>query len=120
MKYLLNLFRDESTLPDSRSFTDEQRETMLKPYIAFRLWCEDNGVTILAGEALSPAEMTTTLRHGENTGRVVSDGPFLEVKEQLGGFYLIECANVDLALAAAKQVPFLLACEVRPVIDYGV
>lgn len=120
MRYLLNLFRDESSLPDSSSFTDELRNAMLKPYVAFRTWCEQNNVAILAGEALTPAEMTTTLHHGQDADRIVTDGPFLEIKEQLGGFYLIECEHMEQALAAARQVPFLLACEVRPVIDYGV
>ena len=120
MRYLLTLFRDEETLPDSSGFTDEDRQRMLEPYIAFRQWCEANDVAILAGDALSPAETTTTLTHGENGARITSDGPFLEIKEQLGGFYLIECAHADKALAAAHQVPFLKACELRPVIEYNV
>lgn len=120
MKYLLSLFRDETTLPDSSTFTDAERQQMLAPYVAFREWCENNQVTILAGEALSPAMTATTLTHGEDTTRVPTDGPFLDLKEQLGGFYLIECEHVDKALAAAQKVPFLKACELRPVIEYGV
>lgn len=120
MKYVLTLFHDETTLPDSSTFTEDDVSQMLQPYIAFRQWCEENDVAILAGKALAPAAMSTTLKHGANNDRVLADGPFLELKEQLGGFYLIECAHIDLALAAANQVPFLLASEVRPVIDYGV
>lgn len=120
MKYLLTLFRDETTLPDSSSSTNDDRQRMLAPYVAFRGWCDANGVTILSGEALSPAETATTLTHGDGDARVTSDGPFLELKEQLGGFYLIECEHADKALAAANQVPFLQACELRPIIEYNV
>lgn len=120
MKYLLTLFHDVDNVPDSSSFTDEERQQMLAPYIAFRQWCEANDVSILAGDALRPAETTTTLTHGPNGTRVTSDGPFLELKEQLGGFYVIECAHADKALAAAHQVPFLKACELRPIVEFNV
>lgn len=120
MKYLLTLFHDETTVPDGASLTDVERQAMLQPCIAFRSWCESNNVSIVTGDALAPAETTTTLKHGENGSRVVFDGPFLELKEQLGGYYIIECEHADLALATAKQVPFLLACEFRPIVEYGV
>ena len=119
MRYLLSLFRDETAMPQGDPVSQSQREEMLKPYIAFREWCEANNVTIVAGDALAPADTATTLHHSEGE-RVVTDGPLLELKEQLGGFYVIECAHADLALSAAKQVPFLKACELRPVIEYGV
>lgn len=119
MKYFLSLFHDETAMPPSPQSEAELQE-MLQPYRDFRNWCNANQVKILSGDALASAGNATTLRHGENGERVVTDGPFLEIKEQLGGFYLIECEHIDLALAAAKQVPFLTGCEVRPVIDFGV
>jgi hypothetical protein len=66
---------------------------------------------LVAGEGLGPGQTATTVRDG-----VVSDGPFAEAREQLGGLYIVDCADLDEALAVAKQVPHSpgLAVEVRP------
>jgi hypothetical protein len=68
---------------------------------------------LVAGEGLRPTHTATTVREG-----VVSDGPFAEAREQLGGLYIVDCADLDDALAIAKQVPRSpgLAVEVRPVL----
>lgn len=68
---------------------------------------------LVAGEGLGPTQSATTVRDG-----VVSDGPFAETREQLGGLYIVDCADLDEALALAKQVPHSpgLAVEVRPVL----
>jgi hypothetical protein len=76
---------------------------------------EANGPAILGGEALQPTATTTTIRGG-----IVSDGPFAETKEALGGFYLIEAADLDAAIAIGKQVPARFGCvEVRPILELG-
>jgi hypothetical protein len=63
------------------------------------------------GNALEPTSAATSIRDG-----VVTDGPFLETKEALGGYYLIEADDLDQALAVAKQVPAPFGgVEVRPV-----
>jgi hypothetical protein len=70
------------------------------------------------GEELQPVATATTVRvqDGET---VVTDGPFAETKEQLGGFYLIECADMDEAIAWAAKVPSSRygSIEVRPVVE---
>ena len=70
-----------------------------------------------AAARLQPTATTTTLR--ERNGRVVTtDGPFAETREQLGGYYLIECSDLDEALSIAGRIPSLRAggaIEVRPV-----
>ena len=73
-----------------------------------------------AGEGLQPSETATTVAHAAGGERVVSDGPFAETKEQVGGFYLIESADLDEALGWAKRMPVTegYAIEVRPVMDY--
>lgn len=76
---------------------------------------EANGASILGGNALEPVSTATSIRHegGEVT---VTDGPFAETKEALGGYYLIEAADLDEAIAIAKQVPAPFGgVEVRPV-----
>lgn len=75
--------------------------------------------TVLAGEGLQGAETATTLRR--RAGRVETmDGPFAETREHLGGFYLIEAASLDdaLAFAAALPVADIGSVEVRPVMEY--
>ncbi len=73
----------------------------------------------LAGEGLQESATATTVRISEDGERIVTDGPFAETKEQVGGFYLIECENLDEALDWAKKVPLQAGgVEVRPVMDY--
>ena len=73
----------------------------------------------LAGEALQGVQTSTCVRVRDGK-RLVTDGPFAETKEQLGGFYILECANLDEALAWAAKVPNAKngTVEVRPVWDY--
>ena len=66
------------------------------------------------GNALQPTATATTIRDG-----VVTDGPFIETKEALGGYYLIEAEDLDRALAVAKEVPAPFGgVEVRPVMVF--
>ncbi|HEU4489460.1 MAG TPA: YciI family protein [Jiangellales bacterium] len=71
------------------------------------------GGKIVGGEALEPTATATTIR-----GDVVTDGPFVETKEALGGFYIVEARDLDHALAIAKLCPAGGGgVEVRPVMD---
>lgn len=75
----------------------------------------------LAGGKLRSTSAATTVR--EKSGKpVITDGPFAETKEQLGGYHLVECRNLDEAISLAKRIPTLRAggaVEVRPVWDLG-
>jgi hypothetical protein len=81
---------------------------------------EEAGPQIRGGAALYPTSTATTVRvKGGRGGEVVtSDGPFAETREVLGGFYLIECADLDEATAVAAKIPgaWMGSVEVRPVI----
>jgi hypothetical protein len=75
---------------------------------------------LLAGDALEAPSTSTTvrLRGGE---RLLTDGPFAETKEQLGGFFIVDCKDLDEALSWAERIPSLPhtgAVEVRPIVDY--
>ena len=73
----------------------------------------EKGGKILGGDALQPTATATSIR-----GDVVTDGPFAETKEALGGFYLIEARDLDQALAIAKLCPARFGgVEVRPIMD---
>jgi hypothetical protein len=72
----------------------------------------------LAANPLHPTSMATSVRV-RNGKRVVTDGPFAETREQLGGYFLIEANNLDEAIAIAARVPMARkgTVEIRPVID---
>jgi len=77
---------------------------------------EGHGATLLGGAWLQPTTTATSVRGGSD----VTDGPFAETKEALGGYYLIDAPDLDVALAVAKTVPARFGgVEVRPVFDMG-
>ena len=115
MKYLLALIGDES---QGAERTDEQRREAMRGWDAYTTELIDAGV-LLGGEGLQPSSTATTVKLPERGEPIVSDGPFAETKEQLGGYYLIDCKDLDEALAWAKKIPWPGgAVEVRPVMDY--
>jgi len=77
---------------------------------------ERHRASIRGGNALMPTSTATSIRRDEGGAPVVTDGPFIETKEALGGFYLVEAADLDEALAIAQEVPAPFGgVEVRPV-----
>jgi hypothetical protein len=79
----------------------------------------DAGEKLRGGQALQPTSTATTIHKDGSGGFVVTDGPFVETKEALGGFYLIEAADLDEAIALAKKVPAPFGgVEVRPVMVF--
>jgi hypothetical protein len=78
-----------------------------------------HGASIRGGNALQPSSTATTIRGGRSDSVTVTDGPFVETKEALGGYYLIEAADLDAAIEIAKQVPARFGgVEVRPVMVF--
>jgi hypothetical protein len=115
MKYLLTIYVDQSGMANMPS--DQGRE-MTQSYARFGEEGTRAGV-ILGGEGLQSASTATTVRVRDGE-RLVTDGPFIETKEALAGYYLIECANLDEAIGWAEKIPGAGhgAVEVRPVMDY--
>jgi hypothetical protein len=115
MKYAFTIYGDES---QRESATPEQQQEMSHAYGALTQEMEQKGV-LVAGDGLYPTATATTVRvrDGEQN---VTDGPFAETKEQLGGFYEIDVANLDEALEWARKIPARSgAVEVRPVQDFS-
>lgn len=73
--------------------------------------------TILSGEQLQPPATATTVRKGGNGQALVSDGPFIEAKESIGGFGIVEVPDLDAAIALAKSWPGGTV-EVRPLVTH--
>ena len=111
MKFLLLLYGDEAA---EQAMTPQERRAIVDRHIEFARMLRERGV-LVASEALSPGAEAAVVRRG---GRV-SDGPFAETKEQLGGFYVLDCGSRDEAVGYARLAPDSpgLVVEVRPIAD---
>ena len=87
-------------------------------YEAFSRAAADAGV-LVGGEGLQPSSTATTVRMRDNE-TLTTDGPFAETREQLGGYYLLDCSDLDDAIGWAARIPDAAhgSVEVRPVMDY--
>jgi len=82
-------------------------------------FAEGDGGAIQGGNALQPTGTATSLRHEPSGELTVSDGAFAETKEALGGYHLLEAADLHAAIAIAKQLPTLAGgVEVRPIMVF--
>jgi len=98
MKALALIYADESAWATAG---EDERNAVYERYRAFGKSSEDK---IVAGAELAPTRTATTVRV-RNGEAIVTDGPFAETKEQLGGFYLFDCASLDEAVELAAQIP---------------
>lgn len=114
-QYLLLIYGDESYFEHP---TPEAWNQMMEQHGAFAQGVVKQGGKILASEALQPTTTATSVRGWDSGDHAVTDGPFVETKEALGGFYIVEAADLDQAIAFAKQCPAPAGgIEVRPVLD---
>ena len=115
MKYLCTIYGEESGWSDA---TPDQMAAVMAAYNAFGDEARAAGV-MLGGEGLELTSAATTVRIRDGE-RVLSDGPFAETKEQLGGYYLLECRDLDEAIDWAAKIPGAAtgSVEVRPVMNY--
>ncbi len=112
MRYLLMICTDESA--DGASSPEEQAAT----FAEYGVFMEEMGArgVLQGGERLRPTTDATTVRvrDGET---VTSDGPFAETKEQVGGYYMVDCKDLDEAIEVAAKIPGAKfgSIEVRPI-----
>ena len=113
MQYMCLIYGDENGRTTAMS--EEDRNAMFAAYGEFTESIQQSG-HMVGGDALHPTSTATTVRvrDGET---LVTDGPFAETKEQLGGYYLIEAKDADEAIAIAARIPGAKhgSIEVRPV-----
>ena len=113
-QYMLLIYSDPETAPEP-----EQAQAEMPKWFAYSEELSKAGA-MLGGDALQPTSAATTVR--ERGGqRLVTDGPFAETKEQLGGYYLIDVPDLDAALDWASKIPNIArgSVEVRPVMNFG-
>jgi hypothetical protein len=113
MQYLLLIYADEQQY---WALGEEERDALHAEYGAFTQSIHESGAMIGGGQ-LQPTRSATSvrIRNGET---LVTDGPFAETKEQLGGYYVVEAKDVDEAIALAEQIPSVRSgtIEVRPLV----
>jgi hypothetical protein len=113
-QYLILLYEDENAHANAG---EQVWNEVLQAHNAFG---EKNSAAIVGGNALEPTSTATTVRGDGAGGFTVTDGPFVETKEALGGYYLVEAADLDEAISLAKQVPARFgAVEVRPIMVFS-
>lgn len=118
MRFMALIYDAPATGPGPEPGTAEF-DAMMEPWAKVNQIFEEAGV-MLGGEALMPPAMATCVKvRGGNTQTM--DGPFAETKEQLGGYYMFECKDLDQALHYAAMIPVQETgtIEVRPVMELG-
>jgi hypothetical protein len=115
MKYALTIYVDEA---QREAASEEDRNATSQAYGVLTQEMGEKGVMV-AGEGLYPTPTATTVRVRDGE-RNVTDGPFAETKEQLGGFYVIDVKNLDEAIEWASRIPGAGqgSVEVRPVMVF--
>ena len=109
-EYLCLIYGDESAFEQA---TEQDFQNLMEAHNKFG---HNNEPALRGGNALQPSTTATTIRTDASGKQTVTDGPFTETKEALGGYYLIEAKDFDEALAIAKQVPAPNGCvELRPI-----
>ena len=119
MRYLALIYADEKLQTANVPAPDGTPREMNEAYAAYTKMVMDRGV-LRGGDALQPVATATSIRV-RNGERMVSDGPFAETKEQLGGFYLLDCKDLDEAIDLAAQIPSAAigTFEVRPIFEFN-
>ena len=115
MQYICLIYGDEQAW---QGMSDDERNQMFAAYGSFTESIQQSG-QMVAGDALQPTTTATTVRvrDGET---LVTDGPFLETKEVLGGYLVADCRDLDAAIELAQRVPLVGrgSVEIRPVVTH--
>lgn len=116
MKYMFLIYGNEA---DRARMTEAEGQAEMGAYFAFNETAAKRA-KVEASEALHPISSATTVRVRDGK-TVTTDGPFAETKEQFGGFYLIDCKDLDEAIELAAMIPGAAngSVEIRPVVVFG-
>lgn len=115
MRYILLIYTDEAK---EAQWTEEEGQAVMADYYAFTNEVRERDL-YQTGDALQPTSTATTVsvRNGKT---LTTDGPFAETKEQLGGFYILDCKDLDEAIEMAAKIPGAKEgrIEVRPILEF--
>ena len=117
MKYFLLLAGDDATTGPFDELTPEQQGEEMAKHDAFSTACEAGENTeILGGDALMPGSMATTISSRSGTF-TVTDGPYAEAAEQIGGYYVVEAPDLDTVVELCRLLP-AYDIDIRPVLEF--
>jgi hypothetical protein len=111
MKYLLQIYPADGEFEE---LSEEEQDAIVGEYLAIR-----HSPGVVGGDQLQPVETATTVRV-QNGQTLLTDGPFVEAKEHLGGYILVDADDLDAALEIAVRIPAARmggAIEVRPLVE---
>ena len=119
MRYLVLIYDEGTANPPAQPPGPEVIGAVMAEYTAYGEMLRARGAFV-GGEALRPVTTATTIRIRDGQ-TLMTDGPFAETKEALGGFYLIEAADLDEAIALGAACPGAKwgTIEVRPIVDFA-
>lgn len=113
-EYVLFVYEDEQRVEDTENRTGSELQNKYQEFIAL------NQDSVRVGQRLHPQNASTAIRPQSPDGVAITDGAFIESKEVIGGFFLIEAADLDQAISIAKQIPAPFGgVEIRPVRPIG-
>jgi hypothetical protein len=114
LQYMLLIYENEAA---EAARSSEELKASIDAHIALAAKLRGES-RLIAGDPLQPSATATTIRNDASGARVViTDGPYAETKEQLGGFYIVEASDLDQALSDAMAIPGSSVIEVRPLLD---
>jgi hypothetical protein len=115
MQYILLIYGDETA---GTAMSPEDQGKRLQEWDDYTQWLKDKNYYV-GGDALHPTHDATTVRVRDGK-TITTDGPFAETKEQLGGYYLVECPSLDEAIEASSKLPigYRGSVEIRPVMVF--
>ena len=116
MQYMLLIYGDEKA---GMAMTPEEQESSMGEWFRYTEDLRSSGAMV-AGDALQPTATATTVSQPNGGDALITDGPFAETREQLGGYYLLNVADLDEAIAWAKKCPGARTgkIELRPVMEF--
>ena len=118
MKYMMLIYQGDTPTPPSKAWEDLSEQEKDAVYAGYKELNATEGVT--PGMQMQPPEMATTVRVKDGQ-TLTTDGPFVEIKEAVGGYFHYEADDLDAALEVASRVPAARmggAIEVRPIVEW--
>ena len=119
MKYLLLIYGEEAAMEAAMAgMTPDEQTAQIKVWYDYGDWLAEKG-WLVAGDALQATSTATVVRAPDGKP-VITDGPFAETKEQLGGYYILDVANLDEAIEAGARCPGATfgTIELRPIQEF--
>jgi len=119
MKYLLLMYAGESNESINSKSSKEELQDAAKTWAEFRKELSASGV-LISSNGVAPGSTATTIRVRDDK-TLITDGPFAETHEQLGGYFLVDCKDLDEAIRWAEKVPTVKygSIEIRPLWSPG-